>query len=384
MTTRERVSRGVLLTVAVAVLALAIGYSIGSQTGNKTGARTVVVTERLVEVVTTTVPESRIAVIDALGREIVFDRPPTRVVSLAPSITEILFSLGLGDRVVGVTSHCDHPPEVLTLVSMGRITVVGGFWNPDLEKILALEPDLVIGSSGTGPHLRLKDSLERAGVRVVYIRGNAAVDKYEVYSDIRTLAKIFGVERVAEELIGSMEEEISYVEKAASGGERPKVLFLLGPPAWGLYAAGGNTFIDWAIRAAGGANIAGRFSGWPLLDFEFVLSEDPNVIIVSAMGMNYTALAEEISGTPLAQTSAFRSGRVYLVDLEANNILIRPGPRLGLAVRLLAAILHPGSFGKVEVPVVYRIGEGAVGTSGYGPVIHPSGPTYSQAHIVGT
>lgn len=384
MTTRERVSRGVLLTVVVAVLALAIGYSIGSQTGDKTGARTVVVTERLVEVVTTTVPESRIAVIDALGREIVFDRPPTRVVSLAPSITETLFALGLGDKVVGVTSHCDHPPEVLTLVSMGRIAVVGGFWNPDLEKIIALEPDLVIGSSGTGPHLRLKDSLERAGVRVVYIRGNAAVDKHEVYSDIRTLAKIFGVERVAEELIGSMEEEISYVEKATSGGERPKVLFLLGPPAWGLYAAGGNTFIDWAIRAAGGANIAGRFSGWPLLDFEFVLSEDPDVIVVSAMGMNYTALAEEISGTPLAQTSAFRSGRVYLVDLEANDILVRPGPRLGLAVRLLAAILHPGSFGKVEVPVVYRIGEGTVGTSGYGPVTQPSGPAYSQVHIVGT
>lgn len=384
MSSRERASRGILLAAVVALLALAIGYGIGSHTSGGTGTRTVVVTERLVEVVTTSVPEFRVAVIDALGREIVFERPPRRVVSLAPSITEILFSLGLGDMVVGVTSYCDYPPQVSALVSEGKIAVVGGFWNPDLEKILSLEPDLVVGSSGTGPHLRLKDSLERAGVRVVYIRGNAATDKYEVYSDIRTLAKIFGAERAAEELIRSMEEEIGRVEKAAAEGDRPKVLFLLGPPAWGLYAAGGNTFIDWAIRVAGGTNVAGRFSGWPLLDFEFVLSEDPDVIIVSAMGMDHTALAEEIGGTPLAQTSAFRSGRVYLVDQEANNVLVRPGPRLALAVRILASIFHPDSFGGVEIPVIHRVGEGTASASAHSTAIHPNAPAQAQADVAGT
>lgn len=394
MKTGERVPRGILATAAIALLALAAGYGIGSRTAGTIEVRTSVVTERLVEVATTVVPElrtvtatvpvTRIAIIDALGREVVFDRPPGRVVSLAPSITEILFSLGLGDRVVGVTSHCDYPPEVPTLVKAGKIAVIGGFWSPDLEKILALEPDLVVGSAGTPPHLRLKDSLEKAGIRVVYIRGTASVNKYDVYSDIRAVAKIFGVERLAEELIDKIERETRHVEGGIPKDKRPKVFFLLGPPAWGLYSVGGNTFIDWVIRTAGGANIAGRFSGWPLLDYEFILSQDPDVIIVSAMGANHTALAKEIGATPLAQTTAFKSGRVYLVDMEANDILVRPGPRLGSAVRLIAAILHPEVFGEVKIPVVYRVEEGSVSPSGYGLEVQPTVLAHSQTQVAVT
>lgn len=370
-------SRRTALTVAIALAMLTAGAALGALAAGGAGTvRTVVTTERVAETITVpaieertvvvtervTIPviRERVSIIDALGRRVEFEHPPRRVVSLAPSITETLFALGLGGRVVGVTSHCNYPPEVPELVREGEIEIVGGFWTPDLEKILALEPDLVIGSAGTPPHLRLRESLEHAGVRVVYVHGTAAIDKHQVYADMRTLARIFGADAVAEDLIARIEGEVSRVEAAVPREGRPKVLVLLGPPAWGLWSAGSNTFIGWALRTAGGVNVAERFSGWPLLDYEFVLSQDPDVIIVSAMGADYTALIEEIRSTPLAETKAFRSGRIYVVDLEANDVLVRPGPRLGLAVRLLAAILYPELFGPVDIPVVYKMGEGTL------------------------
>ncbi|MEM2207794.1 MAG: ABC transporter substrate-binding protein [Sulfolobales archaeon] len=372
-------TRNVVLTLAVALIMLAAGLGVGTYlTGGTTATATItetktisiVFTQRLSELTTVIMPEVRISVVDALGREIVFDKPPTRVVSLAPSITEILFTLGLQDRVVGITSQCNYPMEAQQLVSKGKIAIIGGFWTPDLEKIISLGPDLVIGSAGTPPHLRLKESLEQLGIKVFYTR--AASDKYDVYSDIRALAKIFGVERVAEELINRIEADIMSVETAVPKDEQPKVLVLLGPPGWGLYSAGGNTFIGWLVRTAGGINIADKFTGWPALDYEFILSHDPDVIIVSAMGLNYTVLTKEISETPLAQTKAFRTGRIYLVDQEANDILVRPGPRLGVAVRVLASILFPDIFGPPKIPVVYRFEGGTTSIISAGTAIRPS------------
>ncbi|MEM1931214.1 MAG: ABC transporter substrate-binding protein [Sulfolobales archaeon] len=362
------VPRNVALTLVVALITLAAGFGVGTYLAGGTvttaiiteiKTATVVFTERLTELTTVVMPEVRISLVDALGREITFDKPPTRVVSLAPSITEILFALGLQDRVVGVTSHCNYPPEVEQLVSKGEIAIIGGFWTPDLEKIVSLRPDLVIGSAGTPPHLRLKESLEQAGIKVFYTKATAAVNKYDVYSDIRVLAKIFGVEKAAEELINGIEVDMKFVEESVPKDEKPKVLVLLGPPAWGLYSAGGNTFISWLITTAGGVNIAAKFAGWPMLDYEFILSHDPDVIIISAMGSDYATLSKEISETPLAQTKAFKTGRVYLVDQEANDVLVRPGPRLGLAIRVMASILFPDVFGEPKVPVIYRVGERA-------------------------
>ncbi|MEM4775347.1 MAG: ABC transporter substrate-binding protein, partial [Sulfolobales archaeon] len=122
---------------------------------------------------------------------------------------------------------------------------------------------------------------------------------------------------------------------------------------------GGNTFISWLITTAGGVNIAAKFAGWPMLDYEYILSHDPDVIIISAMGSDYATLSKEISETPLAQTKAFKTGRVYLVDQEANDVLVRPGPRLGLAIRVMASILFPDVFGEPKVPVIYRVSERA-------------------------
>jgi len=361
VTKEEPAHKRGLIIAALAVVMLLVGVAIGVAISPRYAPETTTTVYTSITHVVTTKEPVRISVVDALGREVVFEGAPRRVVSLAPSITEILFALGLGDRVVGVTSFCNYPPEVPKLVSEGRISVIGGFWNPDLEKIVSLRPDVVIGSAGTRAHLQLKDPLEGAGIKVVYVYGNEAGNFYDVVRDIRTIAKIFGVEETAEKLVSELEREIenvvSTIANTTSGSTKPKVLVLLGPPSFGLYSAGGNTFIGWIISAVGGINIAGKFSGWPILDYEYILSNNPDIIVVSAMGASYAELAEEIGATPLAETKAYREGRVYLVDQEANDVLMRPGPRIASAVRLMASILYPELFGEPKIPVVYKVVE---------------------------
>lgn len=338
--------RSNLITISVvAIIMLLAGYLLGS------------VMHRQIEVTTITVTwKAPTSVIDGLGRRLLFNETPSRVVSLAPSITEILFALGLGDKVVGVTSYCNYPPDVPRLINEGKIAVIGGFWNPDLEKIISLRPDLVVGAAGTRPHVELKDKLESLGVKIIYIYGSDR-DVTDLYRDIMTLAKVFGVEDRAMELINSIQRDVDYVGRKLQevNASKPKVLILLGPPSWGLYSAGGDTHINWIITAAGGINIAQELAGWPVLNYEYVLKHDPEVIIVSAMGMRYEDVVNDIKGTLLAETKAFKEGRVYILDKEADDLLMRFGPRAGKAVHLTAKILYPEVFGQPDVPVVYKI-----------------------------
>lgn len=350
-------ARNLALAVVVAVVMLGIGLAVGHSLAPvrevvKPVYETITITA--VRVVEKTAP---ISVVDALGRVVIFEGPPARVVSLAPSITEILFALGLGGRVVGVTSFCNYPPEVPRLVEEGRLAVIGGYWNPDVEKVIALQPEVVIGSAGTRPHVALIERLEGAGIKTLYIKGAGASSAEDIFMDIATVAKVFGVEERAASLINDIKGEIRSVtdELPSAGLGRAKVLVLLGPPTWGLYSVGGDTFLGWVISTAGGDNIAARYSGWPLLDFEYVLSQDPNVIVVVGMGLSPEDVIKEVGATPLAETRAFKEGRVYVVSGEAEDVLVRPGPRVGKAVKLMAQIMYPEVFGEPELEAVYKM-----------------------------
>ncbi|MEM4788442.1 MAG: ABC transporter substrate-binding protein [Ignisphaera sp.] len=358
-----------LVLALIAVLMLGLGIAIGyfiAPPRESIVERTITYTYthtmtspvyQTLTVVQTVEKRAPVSIVDALGRIITFEEFPKRVISLAPSITEILFALGLGDKVVGVTSYCNYPPEVPKLVEEGKLTTIGGYWNPDIEKIIALKPDLVIGSSGTRSHVELKDKLEGLGIKTVYIRGSGASSVEEVLSDIATIAKIFGVEDKANELVNNISSEISYVvnKLMEANVTKLKVFVLLGPPTWGLYSVGGDTFLGWVLFTAGGNNIASKYSGWPLLDFEYVVSHDPDVIIATSMGLNPEDVVKEIGNTLLKETKAFKEGRVYVVSQEAEDILVRPGPRIGKAVRLMAQILYPEIFGNPEVEMVFKI-----------------------------
>lgn len=320
-----------------------------------------VVTTKTVPVTITktiTVTPHRITVVDALGRIVEFRETPKRVISLAPSITEILWVLGLGDYVVGVDKYSNYPQEVVERVKEGKITIIGGYWNPDIEKIAGLKPDLVLASAGTQPHVRLLDKFNELGLNVVYLKASASRNIYDIYSDIRLVATIFGVEDRADELIKSIEEKIDYVRSklVEANASSVKVLVLLGPPSWGLWTTGGGTFMDYVITSAGGINVASKYSGWVQLSYEDILAADPDVIIITVMGLDPNKVLAEVASTPLNETKAFRTGNVYVFTGEADDMLCRPGPRVGDAILLVAKVLHPDIFGEVAREDVVKLG----------------------------
>jgi len=333
----------VLLAVIVLAEALAIGYLAytNSQLGEQLGKLRGEYEAAIARASTLT---------DALGREVRLDKAPRRVVSTMPGITEHLFALGLGDRVVGVDSYSNWPPEVLELISRGQIAVVGGPWTLDVEKIISLRPDLVLMSKGVGPQMK-RDApmLEENGVKTFFLISDVAKDHYDIFHDIMSLGKIFGVEEKAAEVVKGIKQKIdSVTDRLVDVTQRPKVLQLIGPPSWGLFSAGGDTFVGWLITTAKGENIASKYGGWPRLSYEEVLSSNPEVIIVTVMSMDPREVIKEISQTPLVDTIAWKSGRVYVLTGEADDLISRPGPRVGEALLMVAQIIHPEVFGEVQ------------------------------------
>ena len=138
-----------------------------------------------------------VTVVDDFGREVLIPHEPEKIVSTAPSITETLFALGLGDKVVGVTRYCNYPPEVLEKIGKGEITVIGGYTDPSLEKILELNPDLVIGHNLLTPEL--VEKLEDAGIPVVVLKTAESIEG--VYEDIELIGKACWAETEASKLI---------------------------------------------------------------------------------------------------------------------------------------------------------------------------------------
>ncbi len=321
--------------------------------------RTITVPIETVVTITTPIEFRKTSIIDALGRVIEFEKTPSRGISLTPSTTEKLFVLGLEEVIVGVDSYSNYPKRVLELVNESKITVVGGPWTPDLEKIIALKPDLVIMCRGIRPQEALYPKLEEVGIKTVFLLCDSARNPYDIYSDLHTIGVIFGVEERAKTISNEIESKISEIlaklEKANVSKKR--VLYLIGPPSWGLYSAGGDTFIGWLINTAKGVNIARAYSGWPRLDYEFILQSDPEVIIVSAHGVDPKELYNELLNTPIVKTSAWSNKRVYLFTDEANDVLNRPGPRIVVALEILVHVVHPEVFGEIQRADVHRVVE---------------------------
>ena len=310
------------------------------------------VTLTITSIVNKTVTKTLIykVVYDALGRLITFNRTPERIVCLAPSITEIVFALGLGDKVVGVDDYSNYPQEVNELVKEGRIQRVGGYWTPDFEKIAELKPDLVLAS--VSPHAKMLDKFRELGLNVIFLKSNTARNAYDIYQDIMLVASIFNVEDKARKLIDDIQSTIdNVIQTLAKANATPvKTLIILGPPSWGLWTTGGDTFIDYVITTSGGVNIASKYSGWVKLDYEEVLAQDPEVIIVSIMGTREDAekIFNDIANSPLNQTTAFKNERVYVFIGEADDVLMRPGPRISTAIKMLSQVLHPEVFGEIN------------------------------------
>ena len=252
---------------------------------------------------------------------------PERIVSMAPSCTEILFAVGAGDRVVGVTVFCDYPPEV------EGIEKIGGFSTPSLEKIVALEPDLIVGAYGNPVDLIywLIDEDAHPGIQYpVYAQHPKDIE--EILAHIKVIGAITKCDDEASSLVDDLRERLDEIEAQTDEIEeeqRPRVFYNIG----NFFTAGDDTFINAIIEAAGGTNIAADKSGYFIMNHEVLIDKNPQVIICdSGMGSISTAYEEIMRDERLGIVDAVKNNRVYVID---GDIMSRPGPRVVDAVEIV-------------------------------------------------
>jgi iron complex transport system substrate-binding protein len=267
-------------------------------------------------------------VFDDLGRLVAINGTPQRIISLAPSNTEILFALGLGDKVVGVTDWCDYPPEALEKEK------VGGYVNPDIEKIVALNPDLILVAYGTP--IDVINTLAGLGLTVFGIK---TTDLDDLLNDIRRVGELTDKEVEAQALTSEMASRIEAITDATSElQQRPRVFYIVWhDPLW---TAGSGTFIHELIEKAGGVNICQNITGYATISIEEVVARDPEIIIASEWSFEWAKNATE-----LASTNASQTGRIYTCD---DDLVQRPGPRLVEGLEWFAHFIHPEIFEEPE------------------------------------
>ncbi|MCE5336953.1 MAG: cobalamin-binding protein [Desulfobacteraceae bacterium] len=267
---------------------------------------------------------------DQAGRTVSVPDNPERVVSLAPSVTEIVFALGEGDRLKGVTEHCDFPAAALALPK------IGSYVHLDLEKIVALKPDLCIGvRDGNPPNVAAK--LQSLGIPVY------AVDPRNLGTIVNTvleIGRILGATQRAESLAKEMIQRIEQVKDRLAGTEqRPRVFFQIGIVP--LVSAGGNTIIHELITTAGGINLAVGPTPYPRFSKEKVLALQPDVIIITSMTRGQDLEQVKADWEQYDSLPAVRSKRIAIVDA---NLFDRPTPRIVEGLETLAEIIHPDLF----------------------------------------
>jgi iron complex transport system substrate-binding protein len=273
-----------------------------------------------------------IEVIDQLGRTVKLEKTPHRIISLSPANTEILYALGLADRVVAVTDYDNYPPEVKQKES------IGDFSTPNLEKVVSLSPDLVIASPIHEE--QVIPQLETKGINVMALTP-ATLD--EVLAAITLVGKVTGVENKASDLVTGMQKRIKAVVDKTGGlapENRPKVFFIIWHDP--LMASGLNTFHDELIKKAGGVNMV-TDEGYPSISLEIVVQSDPDVILAGVgMGEGMDAPLKFAQEEPrLRDIAARKNNRIYGVN---SDITDRAGPRIIDALEEFAQLIHPELF----------------------------------------
>jgi iron complex transport system substrate-binding protein len=251
--------------------------------------------------------------------------PARRVVSLGPNATEILFALGAGHVVVGVSRYDDFPPEVATLPR------VGGMLDPSFEAIVALRPDAVVGARGPVNRAVL-DRLEAMGVRTLFPSVESVA---EIDAAIGLFAALVGASDRAAPLRARITARIEQVRAAVRGRAAPGVLAVFGQRP--ISVAGPGSFVDELLTLAGGRNVVRSGPRWPTLALEAVLELAPEVVLDLTSMEGHGTLRDAWRG--YTAIPAVRDGRVVRLD---DPMLMRPGPRVGEALAVYARAIHPG------------------------------------------
>lgn len=280
-------------------------------------------------------PTYPITVIDDLGRKVTIQKLPQRIVSLAPSVTEMLFALGLDDRIVGTTDYCDYPEAAKSK------TRVSGYSTPDLEKIVAVQPDLILAESIH--ENTVLPALEKLGLPV-FVTSATSIDV--ILHNITALGQVTGKSKAAQTLVGDMTKRIDAVTSkttALAPKDRPGVLYVVWfNPIWTM---GSKTFTDDLISKAGGINVfSADFEKARVVSLEAVVTKNPQVILVSAMATTADLVYNNIKKeTRLASVDAIKNDRIY--KISDSNLIERPGPRIVQGLEEVVKLVHPEIFG---------------------------------------
>jgi iron complex transport system substrate-binding protein len=274
-----------------------------------------------------------IALVGALRAE------PRRIVSTAPNITEMLFALGLGDRVVGVTTYCTYPPEAQ------KLPKIGTYAKPNVEAILGVRPDLVIVSK-TGVHSA--SLFAGTKLNVLEVKTESVMDIFSAMGNIGTAA---GVGQRAAKLVTSLSAELAHIKRIAGSKPATSMMFLVGRSANSLenmIVVGRGSYLNELIATAGGRNVFDDAKvDYAKISLEQILARNPEVII----DLGDMAEPEKMTAAHQAKVvalwrkqpalKAVKAGRVHAV---ASSIYVVPGPRMVLAAREFARLLHPELF----------------------------------------
>ncbi len=272
---------------------------------------------------------------DDLGRTVDLQAPPQRIVSLAPSNTELLYALGLGPRVVGVTRYCNWPPAARLLPQ------VADYNSLSAEAVAGLHPDLILAARGNDPEGL--ETLRRTGIPVFALDIQSV---NQLLAAVRRVGALCAVEDSAARLDAVLRQRLERVRARVQGKPRVKVLWAY----WGepIFTAGDSTLIDDVLSLAGGDNLGRQAPGaWPQVSLETLVAWAPEVVVTSAHQGGPEALAAEVAR--LRQTPGWQSvpavqqGRICSVD---GDLLNRPGPRVLDALEQVAAFLHPETAGQ--------------------------------------
>ena len=259
------------------------------------------------------------------GTSVTLEKEPERIISISPTLTEMVFALDAGSKLVGRSDYCDYPAEVFNVESVGNIQTA------DMERIVSLNPDLVLVSDMIDDEFMTK--LSSLGIPVLFIDEMGSLN--DVYEIMTAVGLVLNRNEKTASVIADMKAKIAEVEEKVAGLTAPSVYYVVGYGEYGDFTAGGDTFAGEILALAGGDNISKENHGWSIT-LEEIIEKDPEIIILP------TYYEEDFVKAPhYCDLTAVKEGRVYAVD---NNMIDRQGCRNADAVRMLAEIFHPEAF----------------------------------------
>ena len=276
------------------------------------------------------------SVIQGAFNNVYAESAPQRIISMSPAITEILFAIGAGDKVVGVTDFCVYPPEA------AKLPKLGGILNPNIEAMISIRPDLIIHHYDS---VKIQDFAKTMGVEYLPVK---LTDLNSILDSIQKIGRKIDLADNAEKLAMKLKTDIDFYKNKLKPYRKKSVLLLLGDsddPMRDLYAAGRNTFLGELLDIAGGENIIPEtFAEYPKVSREYIIKKSPEAIIIAGPMANLSSGQKQINLRRWARFPTIRAVKNNNIHFIGNDYILIPGPRLISLIEQFAKRIHPKLF----------------------------------------